>query len=423
MSRPPLPIGAYGDITITRQVPDGKLASGNIRWRATVGDEAAPVGKDGKPRQRWRARARYRDKTGKVEQLQKYSTVSPAKAKQALQAALTEATQTIKRPGARLRVEDITAQWWDEKVKSEKVREQTLDQYRNTLDKHLLKRFGKLRLVELDTAAVCDGLEDIAVKATSRAKLSRVLLKQICTYAVRMGAMDVNPVTSDVPTYSNTKRNTDSLTPEQYGVIRAAVEAWQKQKHMGPKRTTVVLDILDFMYVTGCRTSEALAVRWEDIDFKACTVTFSGTLLEPRKGKPTRRQEVTKSESGYRIVYLGKTIVEMLKKRAEMEVPNEFGMVFPNTKGGYQSPNGFRTKLRDAMKLANVKGFIPYDLRKTNAKAIRDGAGIEVAQAQLGHSGPAVTKKYYTGEVHEVPDTSEITEKYLVEASSLGTDT
>ena|GEM_PF-6258711 len=81
--------------------------------------------------------------------------------------------------------------------------------------------------------------------------------------------------------------------------------------------------------------------------------------------------------------------------------------------GGYFGANAFRYKLRQTLSAAGLEGFIPYLLRKTNAKSIRDAAGIEAASVTLGHSLTDVTAKHYTGNVHEAPDVSNVMESFL----------
>lgn len=39
-----------------------------------------------------------------------------------------------------------------------------------------------------------------------------------------------------------------------------------------------MLDVFDFMLSTGCNISEALGLRWQDIDLLAGTTTIAGPL-------------------------------------------------------------------------------------------------------------------------------------------------
>lgn len=407
--RPPLPRGALGQIRVEKQVQDGKHKSGNLRWRtATPEDEGFRV--------RWHAIAGYRDKTGKKRRLSRYSEVSAAAARRALQSAWADQLeqQKLQRPRSRSKVSDLANQWWADFKETSPVLEQTKDQYKDTLDDFVLPTFGDLRVYELDSASIYDGLEALAEGALGRARMSRVVLKHICTYAVRIGVLDKNPVTKDIPTYKAKTRAPGSLTSADYRDVRQAVIAWQSGNRYGPQRSTVVLDVLDFMMATGCRVGEALAVRWEDVELgDAPSVTFSGTILEPRSGKPTRRQPFTKTAAGFRKVPIGRTTAALLMRRAGEEVLNDHNLVFPNASGGYLSTSGFRFKLRQALKEAGLEGFYPTLTRKTSARQIRDAVSLEAASATLGHSNTSVTAQHYAGMIHDAPDVSDVMENFL----------
>ena len=407
--RPQLPIGALGEVGVTEQIQDGKLSSGNLRWRTAT---EADVG----GRRRWQAVAGYRDRAGKKRKIRRYSEKSQAEARRLLKLAWADEAKRkrLDRPGASSTVRLLCEKWWEDFKDDSKVRDQTKDQYKDTLDRLIIPTFGDLRVYELDTARICAGLEEVGAEVTSRARMSRVVLKHVCSFAVRTGALEVNPVTSDVPTFKTSGKAPDSLTASNYKDVRQAIIAWQTEAHFGPARSTVVLDVLDFMVATGCRTGEALALRWEDVHLgKAPSVTFAGTLIEPRKNRTLHRQDFPKTEAGFRTVPIGPLTEALLIRRAGEEGANEANVVFPNARGGLLSPSGFRLKLRQALKAADLERFYPYLARKTAARTIRDSDSIEAASATLGHSSTAVTVKHYAGAVHDAPDVSTALEGFL----------
>lgn len=404
--RPPLPRGALGDIRVRRQT----LESG--KWRIS---EDGPAGEG----VRWEAAAGFRDRRGKRRRIRRYSVESAADAKRTLQAAWADEKVKLRleRPDSSQSVKELVELWWKDFEKSSNTRTQTKEQYRAAVDGYVIPTFGSLKVYELDPSTIHNGLEELADEALGRARFARVVLKHVGTFGVRSGVFETNPVTEDIALYKATHKAPQALTVGQYRDVRQAVSAWITEPHSGPARSTIVLDVLDFMVATGCRTGEALAVRWEDVQLgDSPSVTFAGTIVEPRKGRPTYRQEFTKTSSGFRTVPIGPMAVALLMRRAGSDEVNDHGMVFPNANGGLMAPNNFRFKLRRALKAADLEGFYPYLVRKTGAKLIRDAHGIEAASQTLGHSSTAVTEKHYAGAVHEAPDISHVLEGFLESA-------
>jgi integrase len=71
-----------------------------------------------------------------------------------------------------------------------------------------------------------------------------------------------------------------------------------------------IQDYLRFVAFTGTRMSEALAVRWQDLDLDAGTVRISGQLA-----RKTFQRAPTKTASGNREVLLSDAVVSALKGR------------------------------------------------------------------------------------------------------------
>jgi integrase len=84
--------------------------------------------------------------------------------------------------------------------------------------------------------------------------------------------------------------------------------------------------LIEFYFLTGCRTSEALALTWKDIDFDRNLIRFSKSLgISTRKVKETKTGEA-------RIFYFSDNsrLKEMLLKLKNESSSN---LIFPNKKG------------------------------------------------------------------------------------------
>jgi integrase len=62
--------------------------------------------------------------------------------------------------------------------------------------------------------------------------------------------------------------------------------------------------------------------------------------------------------------------------------------------GEYYTKDSYRRAIQRAAKQAGVESWTPYQLRYTAAREAREKAGVEAAQALLGHSHPNMTQHY-----------------------------
>ena len=112
--------------------------------------------------------------------------------------------------------------------------------------------------------------------------------------------------------------------------------------------------LIEFYFLTGCRTSEALALTWNDVDFERGIIRFSKSLgVTTRKVKDTKTGET-------RLFYFGKNsrLRELLLK-LKNESTNR--LLFSNKKGKYYSQSS----------ISNV--WIGFSIKKT----LSDGTEVE----------------------------------------------
>jgi len=139
--------------------------------------------------------------------------------------------------------------------------------------------------------------------------------------------------------------------------------------------------ILELLYATGLRISEALQLTFHDISFDSCTVRVCG------KGKKDR------------IVPIGEVALESLneylKRRGELD-KKRGDYVFLNIRGGVLSRVGFHKSLEKILQKKNIhKKVTPHMLRHSFAThMIEYGADLRVVQELLGHSDISTTKIY-----------------------------
>ncbi|MFK4299321.1 hypothetical protein ABH924_004502 [Arthrobacter sp. GAS37] len=168
--------------------------------------------------------------------------------------------------------------------------------------------------------------------------------------AARHGALDGNPL-RDVATIPTNHKEVRALTVTEVGALRAGLRQWEAEKKQAGRYPTVdILDVIDIMLATGARISEALAIRWKDVDLKSekPTVTVNGTIVYmPKQGLTI--QDHPKSANSRQRYFLPTFAVEMLLRQqiGQLEA-NPWDVVFPSAVGSLRDPNNFHREWRSA---------------------------------------------------------------------------
>ena len=144
-----------------------------------------------------------------------------------------------------------------------------------------------------------------------------------------------------------------------------------------------------FLLYTGCRKSEALAIRAEDIDFKNNTISIRNHVIHD--GNRPIFESVLKSEAAYRDIILLDKLKNVLPKNFKgFLFSMEYDGKRPLTKGAFDK------RWKSYCKKYNID-ITAHQLRHGYATMLFE-AEIDVKDAQdlMGHSDINLTKSIYT---------------------------
>jgi len=164
---------------------------------------------------------------------------------------------------------------------------------------------------------------------------------------------------------------------------------------------------------TGCRRGEALALRWDDIDFEKKTISITKELIYP-SGMPVLK--TTKTDAGIRTVPLLPGLEAVLKQR-QSKKPSD--LIFPAPDGRPLQENAFRRRWHHYCKDAGLVTDIveireradgtkykyhrfepvitPHQLRHGYATVLHEAeVDVKTAQSFLGHADIHTTLQVYT---------------------------
>ncbi|NUL43867.1 site-specific integrase [Cellulosimicrobium funkei] len=313
-----------------------------------------------------------------------------------------------------MKVSALVPLWWAEFEDLDRAIN-TRKRYRETLDLHITPALGNLRVRECTVSRVDRFLKALRGSAgDASAKVAKTVLSSVLGLAVRHGALESNPV-RDVAAIPAKKTNVRALTVTEVVALRSGLDQWQKAtpKNGRHRRPTDLLDVVDMMLATGSRISEALAIRWQDIDLgDTPTVTISGAVIYD-KGKGLILQDHPKSSGSRQTYRLPQFAVNMLLRRqVEQLEGNAYDVVFPSSTGTLRDAGNFRKQWRTAREALGFDWVTPHTFRKSVGTILANTEGLAAASRQLGHASEQITSKHYVQRVHEAPDMSKVLEAF-----------
>lgn len=138
--------------------------------------------------------------------------------------------------------------------------------------------------------------------------------------------------------------------------------------------------LLELMYASGLRVSEAANVKIRDIDLDAGIITTTG------KGSKTRRVPVGASAVEWIKSYLG-----LRRKKEKVEIDN----VFVSAAGSPITRQTIHAAISEYAKKCGFEGVSPHTLRHSFAThLVQNNADIRSVQQMLGHADISTTQIY-----------------------------
>ncbi len=271
----------------------------------------------------------------------------------------------------------------------------TLASYRRDLDRYLatLAAAGVADLAAVDPGLVEshlarlrageDGHPPLAVSSAARAASA---VRGLHRFAVREGLAGADP-SRDVRPPTPPRRLPRALPVDD--VVRL-LETAGPVAATGDGAPLALRDraLLEFLYGTGARISEAVGAAVDDLD------PAEGTALLRGKGGRTRLVPI----GGYAVEALRAYLVRA--RPALAAAGRGTPAVFLNARGGALSRQGAWTILRRAAQRAGLpvdgpQAVSPHTLRHSYATHLLDGgADVRVVQELLGHASVTTTQVY-----------------------------
>ncbi|MGT2801034.1 integrase/recombinase [Streptococcus satellite phage Javan292] len=295
--------------------------------------------------------------------------------------------------------DELVSLWWDSYKYT--VKENTRQDMKGYLKKHIRPAFGKYKLKKITTPIIqrqVNQWANAANKGEAGAFADYHFLhavnRRILQYGVAMQALPSNPAR-------------DVLVPRKAPRDKEPIKYLDDENL---KKFLVYLDSLPNTYqnnfdtvlyklllATGLRISEALALEWSDIDLQQATLEVNKTLTR------SRSVNSPKSKTSNRILDLDKKTVLMLRlyKNRQQEKAREIGatptVVFSKLTSKYMPQNTALLRLKQHIKSAGVTDIAFHGFRHTHASLLLNaGLPYKELQHRLGHASISMTMDIYS---------------------------
>ena len=286
--------------------------------------------------------------------------------------------------------------------KKSRIRDASYYDITKKIERRILPFFRDYTLKEITPAKILEWMNTLTSFSYNYVKSLTAILAGIYNYAEKY--YDVPNVMNKVDRPRNLEKKKEMLvwTPEEFSAFIKEVS-----------NQTYKL-FFKFLFLSGCRRGEALALTWEDINLQTGAINISKSIaFKGTESDKAYRITPPKNTSSNRIISLPQSFIKELSKyRKEL-----FGNSTTRTNDfvfGKERPlpaTSIDRTLRMGSEKAQVKRIRVHDFRHSFASIlIHRGVSIVAVSKTLGHSSVEETLNTYS---HIMPDDKEMILKNL----------
>lgn len=291
-----------------------------------------------------------------------------------------------------------TVYWEWLNLKRHSIKSSTYYGLKHRTEKHILSFFKKYKLHSIKINIINNWLENMKNKELSLEYINTIIsyLKELFVYAKENYEFD-NKVVNKIHKYKIEVSNKNNESEWNFWTYEEFNDFIQNVDN------NFYYLIFNFLYFTGLRSGEMIALTWNDVDFTNKTLNINKTFTNKVEDQIYAITD-PKTKKANRIIDLDDNLIEILKEHYEKEKniykfdKNMF--IFGNIK--YVSPTTLARNLNKYIKKAkkntnpNLKRITLHGFRHSHASLLFDLGCDEYDVAErLGDSIEVVIKIYY----------------------------
>lgn len=234
-------------------------------------------------------------------------------------------------------------------------------------------------------------------------KLQKTLINLFFKHAVKVGYLENNPIDSvELPKQRKTledveKRRAKFLSKEEMKVFKQLFGTSPSEVRMNY--------LIEFMYLTGLRIGEALALMWENVNLVSKTINIKYTIDNHSVSIQKSKLSTPKTIDSFRVISVNDRciiILSELRKLNDYLKTKKSSFIFLSTTGNLITPSVLNLYLKKVAKKANFDNkkpeiFSSHMLRHSHVSLLTElGIPIKVIMQRVGHRDEKTTLQIYT---------------------------
>ena len=151
-----------------------------------------------------------------------------------------------------------------------------------------------------------------------------------------------------------------------------------------------------FLFLSGCRMSEAIALQWKHVNFERGEICICESLAQRKDGNGYERIRKSTKTGSVRFLKVNAELAKLLEQ-VKPASKNPEDLVFLNPAGtGHMDANHFRDRWKKVLAAANIPYRRPHFIRHSFAShAIEQGCPLTGVAYLLGHTDTRMVATTY----------------------------
>ena len=279
------------------------------------------------------------------------------------------------------------------------VEESTFMKTLSIFKNHVLPQLGDYKIDKINIK-ICEQAINHWFRKFARYRMVKAYASKVLDYAIKLELIQTNPMKLvTMPT-----KRVDPTEDEEELNFYTKEELLHFLKCMEEENNFKAYTLFRILAFSGMRKGEALALTWEDINFKDCDIRINKALS---RGKDNRLYvKTTKTKSSRRTLKMDERTMEILadwrKKQKQDYLILGFNtlqpkqLVFSSRENGLMQPTKTRKWMLHVQQKYGLKEITTHGLRHTHCSLLFEaGATIKEVQDRLGHGDVQTTMNIY----------------------------